>query len=487
MDSPPSAREPVASPDTPYARKRADEKLDPQTENPPLKQLTQIQSTNQGTEILKRLAAQGNDLLKSPSSAGGVSLNKKNLEWLTSVIKDLPGASVKAIDEQGFHHALVIEKENKKEDVWYIKSIGPALGGLFGFGSWGFTFIHKDDPQTIAVHEGKMNLSEKDLLHILDEARHNAISQKNDPAGVKAFDLTKQRPIGYLCFNGFDEDDKTSRTQYYDYSNALPELLTRCGYDMVCLDNKKRITELEGLPTPNAVAGLIANPSIRGFAGFVATPYENNAKLIERQVDALYQQGVRDFYLNFLTHGDKKDGMKAYDGAWLKGEDLKKILLKYSNCNFAIDATGCEGGGLIGMMRDFKDAPDAPEGRIGVFVHTKEDFSTLSHEYQSLLVKMLADMADGVKDAPQTYGAAHYRADIERRRLSNGRHDPEFLKSMPGQASLKTAQNDGFQPGLRDAGAQQQVVGNITPADATQQQQWTAKIQCDEPKSGHQI
>lgn len=471
--NPTAPKEPVAPPDTPHVKKLADEKL------APAKTLTRIQPTKEGEETIKRLAAQGQDLLKAPTPTGETRVGEKNIEWLGSVIKDLPGASLKKVDENGYHHALVIAKENKKEEVWYIRSIG-VTGPVFfmGFGGgWGFTFINKEDPQAIAVYEGDSKLDKAGLLNILDEARHNAAGQKNDPAGAKKFDLTKKRPIGYLCFNGFDESDKQSRQQYYEYSHALPELLNSCGYDMVCLDNKKRITELQKMPNPDAVTALVANPSLSGIATFAATPFESNAKLVERQVEALHRQGVRDFYLNFLTHGDRKEGMKAYDGSWFKGDDLKDILLKYGDCRFTIDATGCEGGGLIGMMRNFKDAADAPEGRVGVFVHTKEDFWTLSHDYQSLLVKVLADMASGAKDAPQTYGEAAYRADLERRRLTNGRHDPEFWKSMPGQPSIRTAQNDTSRPARpQDAAA----FAALTDA----RREWAEKLKYDDEPKG---
>jgi hypothetical protein len=438
----PPPRGSIAPQETPHSRKLADEPAQP------VKTLAHIQPTKEGEETIKRLAAEGDALIKTPVTAGGVKLNQKNIDWFNAITKDIPGASLKAMDENGYHHALVLTGEDKKEDTWYIKNIGVSGAVFFGFGSWGFTLVNKDDPQMLAVHEGKMKLSAKEFLHILQEARISAISQKNDPAGQKKFDLTKERPIGYVCFNGFDESDKTSRTQYYEYSKALPELLKRCGYDMVCLDDKSRITKLQALPSPRAVASHAANPSFDGITRFAATPLENNAQLVERQIAALHKQGVRDFYLNFLSHGDAKKGLLGYDDVWLKADDLKKILVTYSDCRFTIDATGCEGGGLIGMMRDFKDAPDAPEGRVTVFVHTKEELSTLSHEYQALLIKLLADMAEGGKDAPKTYGEAHYRTDMERRRLSNGRHDPEFWKSMPGQPSLRTAQNDAPRRGL---------------------------------------
>ncbi len=427
----------VPPPDTTHTRRFSDG------------QFTRIRLTKEGDEVIKRLAAQGDALMKTPTPTGG-SASKENIAWLSAIVKDIPGASVKEIDEKGYHQALTIKREGKADDVWYIKSIGPTDFLFWGFGGgWGFTLVNKEDPQTIAIHEGNKLLTKNGLLAVLDDARQRGISQKTDPAGAKQFDLTRKRPIGYLCFNGFDEGDKPSRKQYYEYSNALPELLTRCGYDMVCLDNQNRITELQGTPTEAAMAGLVGSPGLGGVATFAATPYETNAKLVERHVDALYKQGVRDFYLNFLTHGDRKQGMLGYDGKWLKGDDVKKIVEKYSNCRFAIDATGCEGGSLIAMMRDFRDAPDAPEGRVVVFTHTREDLSTLSHDYQSLLVKRLADMADGAQGAPQTYGEAHYDADLHRRRLTNGRHDPEFWKSMPGQPSIRTAFNDMPDRGTR--------------------------------------
>jgi hypothetical protein len=420
----------------------------------PLKKPTPIQPTKEGAETIKQLAAQGEERMKRASPAGEGHVEKKSLQWLKEAVEGIPGASLKKVKEKGYGHALVINRGHGKKDVWYVQEAG--FGESFEFDFTEFTLINKDDPGAIAFFARNANEPEKNAGHILDvlnEARRNAESQKNDPAGAKGFDLPKGRPIGYLCFNGFDEGDKKEREQYYEYSHALPELLKSCGYDMVCLDNKKRIEQLQG-SLPNAITGLVANPTLSGLTAFAATPQETNAKLVERQVGALYQQGVRDFYLNFLTHGDRKAGMKGADGEWLNGEDIKQILLKYKDCTFAIDATGCEGGGLIGMMRDFKDDPKAPEGRVGVFVHTKEELSIYSYEYQAFLIKQLKDMADGVKGAPKTYGEAHHRADIETKRTTSGRYDPEFWKSMPGRKSLRTAKNEPRPDPLEDAARQ---------------------------------
>lgn len=450
-----------------------EKKAEPQTEDAaPSKTLTRIQPTKEGADILKQLAAKGEEVIKSASKTGETYVSKKSIEWLTTAVKDIPGASMKTVDEKGYRHALVIKKKNGKEDVWYVQRAGARMGF---FGMWlgsEFTLINKNDPQMIVIFNRAPKDAKKDSEQVLDalrEARRDTKSQKNDPAGVKAFDLTKKRPIGYLCFNGFDESDRSTRTQYFEYSNALPELLKNCGYDMVCLDNKNRIEELKAHLAPGAVAGLAANPTLGGLAAFAANHVETPAKLVERRIDALYKQGVRDFYLNFLTHGDRKKGLMGVDGIWLNGEEMKKMLLKYKDCTFAIDATGCEGGGLIGMMRDFKDVPDAPEGRIGVFVHTKEDRSILSHDYQTLLIKGLMDMADGKEGAPKTYGEAHHRADRETKRTTNGQYDPEFWKSRPGKKSRRTAKNDPTPNPLAEI-ARQYFTGHTPAYDSLEPQ-----------------
>jgi len=426
--------------ETPPLSKKAEEAL-------PLSKLTRIQPTKEGEQILKRLATKGDKMIKLPSESGEVNRNKKSLKWLGDAVKDIPGTSLQRIDEEGYRDAVVIEKGDGKKEIWYVEISG---GDTFAkYGEEEFTLVNKNDPQMIAFfnrNSGDAGENAGHILDVLNQARRNADSQRNDPAEVKKFDLTKKRPIGYLCFNGFA---KNERPRYQEYSKALPELLQRCGYDMVCLDDTKRITELEAIPSPTAVAGLIGNPTLGGIAGFMATPKESNAKLVERQVEALYQQGVRDFYLNFLTHGDKKEGMGGADGVYLKGE-MKNLLLKYPDSRFTVDATGCEGGGWIGMMREFEDVPEAPEGRVSVFVHTREDLSIRSEEYQRLLIKGLTDMADGAPGAPKTYGEAHLRADDETKRATKGRYDPQYWKSRPDQKSVRTAQHKLNPPGEGD-------------------------------------
>src|SRR4051812_15720932 len=95
-DTPPKGQ--VDPPDTPHTRKFTDDKL------------TRIQPTKEGEEILKRLALKGEEVIKRPVKAGEGEMEKKSLEWLATAVKDIPGASLKPVDEKGYHYALVIKK-----------------------------------------------------------------------------------------------------------------------------------------------------------------------------------------------------------------------------------------------------------------------------------------------------------------------------------------------------------------------------------------
>lgn len=426
-----------------------------------LKSLPRFQSTPEGEKFVKEEAAEVAKKEAYKEKARKVvphlfkegSIDPESVNLFASLFKDSKDVTFKKIDADGYHHALIRKKADGSEDIWYQKYT--ALDGPNrNTARWVIHFVHKDDPEMISHWEGyfhkQLDMLRGSIVQSLDDARENIYSERNDLAEVKKFDLPKDKPIGYLCFNGFGKKDSEDPNYFkteIDRGKVLPELLTRCGYDMVCADDVQKKTPVKKLG-------------------------ENSAQYIEQEVEKLYQKGVRNFYLNFLAHGlsdatwveFESNGKKVSEP--ISGQDFRKILTKYQDCTFAIHTVACRGGGLIGMMREFEDNPEAQPGRVTVFTEAKEGFDGGANLYGSRLISVLAAMADHVEGAPKTYGEAHYRADIKTRHALYS-NDPEFWKSMPGEKSKRTAKNDSLKldsnasPSL--AAAVTQYLGGYSP------------------------
>src|SRR4051812_12086176 len=76
----------VPPPDATHSRKFSDGRL------------TRVSATKEGDEVIKRLADQGDALIKTPTPKGEI-VSKDNLAWLAGIVKDIPHASVKEVNE----------------------------------------------------------------------------------------------------------------------------------------------------------------------------------------------------------------------------------------------------------------------------------------------------------------------------------------------------------------------------------------------------
>ena len=336
------------------------------------------------------------------------------------------GVSFTKVNDKGHSYSLVIEKNGEK-DIWYMDETLPADKD---YPLRACLTSAKDSTLSFMVDKGS---KAQDVLKRIEDIRSDAENEKNDSAQVTQFELPREnKRIGYLGLNGMldkkNAEDFAGQTKLL---YAMPELLTRCGYHMVCADDNHGVIELRDDPK----------------------------KSIKNAIHKLYMNGVQDFYLNINAHGNTgetatywSDSKGVVRCAELNSKDIRDIISDYPYCHFTINSASCHGGGLIAMMRDFKDPiANAAPGKVSVFVHTKEGMVNLEY-YNSFLVEQLTKMADNAPDAPKTYGEAHRRADLATKRVKTdfGTIDPEYWKSMPGQPSKRTADSEVVDP-MKDA------------------------------------
>lgn len=364
---------------------------------------------------------------------------QKQIEETQDLLKSYPQASLREINENGVRHAIVYKGKDGAEHIFHIKTDNflskdaKELDLVYAPGSAGSERFSSTYSVSGAYH---MELFLKGLPkweeHFL-RAQHDFEEAKADLAQVASFDLPRNRPVGYLGFSGMgDAENKRMWSETLKQDHVLPQLMSACGYQMVCRDKTKVVEELR----------------------------EEPEKLIEKRVKELYDSGVRDFFLNFNMHGDYLDMVCHWDTATekdktstLSPQKLQAIFEKYKDCKFTVNSHACHGGGLAPMMREFRDFPGAPEGRVTVFVHTKEDSVNKPNGlgYQRTFLLQLAQRIRGDKGAPANYGESHMRADAAVRRVEHQgsewlHNDPECWRSRPGKPSIKTSQLDGAKP-----------------------------------------
>jgi hypothetical protein len=216
-----------------------------------------------------------------------------------------------------------------------------------------------------------------------------------------------------------DRQNRSDFGYYRDYQRMHPELLSRCGYNMVSNNN-------------NQVIDLREDP----------------ARTVRQHIAALHAQGVRNFYLNFDAHGSENGITCSWDGpnnsnnfSRLTSRELGNILKEFPGCSFTIDTDACHGGGVLEMARELRNVPGAPT--VNVFTHTTEDRTAAGRVYFTSMASLLDDMANHRPGAPTTYGEAHIRA-----AQATGHHTladgvvrrPQFLTNRPDQSGNQITQ-----------------------------------------------
>lgn len=359
-------------------------------------------------------------------------LNEAVIQNLTKAFDGRTDASFSEAKAEGHKYKLVIHHKTGDE-TWYLDRTDTTEKYNFEYAC----LTSAKEPGRVvnipagnlmgrlrqeAVHASIGQMPTLDLadavLKRLAGVNQDIANEKADEAKVAKFDLPRDRPIGYLGFNGMASKEEQEKFDHHTHLlHAVPELLKNCGYNIVCASNSQRVIDLKDTPLT----------------------------VMRAHIKQLHDAGIRDFYLDLDMHGATIGSFPKYDGllgtSWIAPSDMRQLVADFGDSNFTINSTSCFGGGLIDMMRNFKDAPGAQPGRVNVFVHTKEN--QLTYEYYSfLMVPELQKMARGEPDAAKTYGELHQRLDKAMQKLSSptGTQNPEYWKSMPGAPSLRTAE-----------------------------------------------
>lgn len=383
-------------------------------------------------------------------------LNEAVIQNLTKAFDGRTDASFSEAKAEGHKYKLVIHHKTGDE-TWYLDRTDTTKKYNFEYAC---LTSAKEPGRVVNIPAGNLmgrlrqeainaSIGQMPTLNLADAVlarlagvNSDIANEKADEAKVATFDLPRDRPIGYLAFSGMaSEEEREKFSHHFELQHATPELLKNCGYDIVCASNSQRVIDLNDTPLT----------------------------VMRAHIKQLHDAGIRDFYLDLDMHGAPIGSFPKYNGllgtSWIAPSDMRQLVADFGDSNFTINSTSCFGGGLIDMMRNFKDAPGAQPARVNVFVHTKENQLTYEF-YNYLMVPELQKMARGDPDAVKTYGELHQRLDKAMQQLISptGSQDPEYWKSMPGVPSLRTAQVTPPESGpMREA--LDKVRSNYMPAD----------------------
>lgn len=413
---------------------------------------------------------EGAALLKAKKQAETLLLIRKyeSQEWQKVLDKLVKTAPAVRADDPEKPEVSVLRFEDKKLGTWHVylskgedgkwgepkghqRNTNDSLAGekILIIPSAGEASWLVMETQVEVEVDGKKDLRPIRIVDATGDPKkilqkmQNAIEEVRDPGKAHSYDLSKDRSIAYLGFDGLGKSGGPGQVlePQTKLLHAMPEMLVNAGYKMV--GTEPRITQLA----------------------------EDPANAVRKRIKEQYDLGVRDFYLNFSAHGTKDGILSSGDenGPKLTHKELEKIVKEeYPDCRFTINANSCFGGGLADFMKAFQDNKEYVDkegklkkveaGRVAVFLQTKPDAINAGEDYTNALLAELDKMARHEKGAAAGYGEAHLRADMKAKsRTFDGRYhpfDPEVYFSQPGAKSTYTVQADrthGVPDGIRAA------------------------------------
>lgn len=260
---------------------------------------------------------------------------------------------------------------------------------IFGGRKWNLGFyrdllvITADDN-----HEVFLTITKADALEAAEtdrftslviQAESNYASEENGEAQARAFDLPSDRPIRYFAVmpDRFNDMTATSRSEM---------ALTQAALE-------------------NNYGGNLDGELIKDDDPLVA--------LYDR-IWLEYENGVRDFYLDFYAHGNR-EGLGF--GYMLNGSHLVDLVETFPEANFTISTLACHGAGLAtGFGSALRSKADLAK-RVTVLTQTKEavsnypasgtdeigDYNLYASYYQLFFMEAL--------QKGETLGSAAYYAD----------------------------------------------------------------------------
>ncbi|OGI18500.1 MAG: hypothetical protein A3B68_07075 [Candidatus Melainabacteria bacterium RIFCSPHIGHO2_02_FULL_34_12] len=337
--------------------------------------------------------------------------------------------------ENGYHIAFDV-KVNGRSERWYV-SQEPYYKDQFPkdvlLGNTNLAFwkgredggVDKQTQTFILYRElfknGKLNTEL--LLERLEGATANRESEKKDEAGIKSFNLSKDRKIGYIGLTDYRwQKDPIIRANYDDVK-YFPEVMSHLGYQMVVANNGEPI---------------------------VVTRPDTPKRILIREIEKLKEEGIRDFFIDIASHGDEAATL-FYDNVTncpcnnLFPRDLTEIFEKFPDCTVTMKSIACGGGGVSDEISSFKESSGienrgtvflqskifgrTQEGRLSEKSATSDIPKPHSTYYNVFFINHLL--------SGKSYGEAHILADEASKKLVPS--DPEVWRTSP-KGGIKTSQ-----------------------------------------------
>lgn len=250
----------------------------------------------------------------------------------------------------------------------------------------------------------------------METAKERRTSERADEAGMKDFDLPKNERIGYIGL--YDVTDPTEASQIEHF----PGMMNQQGYNFVS----------DG----DHIVGVDRNP----------------VDILRSNVQNMYEQGVRNFYISMSVHGDTQSiSFTGPDGRSYHTEpsELQAMYNQFSDAKFTLSLNACEGGGF--NAADYTDSGES--GRITTFVQAKPELlntvfrqdgsrvmntprgavsTEFASAYDSYLMKYIGE--------GMPYGQAHLRADRRVKEIFPGMDAGVFRSGRRG--GVQTASVD---------------------------------------------
>ena len=325
--------------------------------------------------------------------------------------------------ENGYQYALKIDYGSGKKERWYISGQAyykdqfpdgePAW--MSAISIWKATDDGGVDKLTqnylefykLARSGGRID--SQYLLNKVEKAKEYREQEAGDLAKIKAFDLPKDEPIGYIGLA--DGHDLIFQDGVLGVK-SFAEVMSSLGYNMV--SNEKD--------------------------GYAISPEVEPEIIIKEQIKEFLAKGINNIYIKLAGHGNEygvyfttKDGQSTV----LTTNELKDIFNSFPECNFIVSTDACSGGGYADVLKKYKD-PTGKKGRVTVFLQSKIDATNQEGRLKGIpgvegapkifstyyTVSLVHHLLDG-----KTYGEAHLLADKDTKQIIQC--DAEAWRSGP--------------------------------------------------------
>ncbi len=350
--------------------------------------------------------------------------------------------------ENGYQYALDVDYSLGKKERWYISLVvyypdqypddfpleTSSIAIWKGTKNGGVDKLTQNELmyEYLVTKSGGVNYDY--LLRMIDEAKENRDSELKDEAGIKKFDFSKNKPVGYIgIIDPYASSDPFSSGSIDDVE-YFPELMNSKGYNFVI--NKRDRNVIPATISPKKIA--------------------------QDEIRAFLKNGVEEIYLNLSGHGNEGGvylNSKAHDRSFVfTPRNLIEILNEFPNISLKTPTDACSGGGFWLAIKSYKD-PSGKDGRAMAFVQSgpfgynqegrlrgivgHADFKMIQFPTGLISLPVLSKASISPKafstyynvflyhyiQSGETYGMAHWLADQDAKKLVSC--NAAVIKSTP--------------------------------------------------------